>query len=55
MMTPYLPEWHEWRGRHFTLEDWSRCATPLCVQLSLSMWYGVYVWLVIVVWLLLDS
>ena len=39
-LIPFVPEGHPWKGRKFSLADWSEHSTPLNNQ------FGVFFWIV---------
>lgn len=47
---PFLSKGHPWKGKRFTLRDWSKGSTKLNDQYSLMMWVGlIYVIIALII------
>lgn len=38
LLTPILPKNHPWKGKKFTLQDWTTNATDVSFAISIMLW-----------------
>ena len=52
-MIPILPKTHPWKGKKFTLQDWTNGSTNITFSLSILLWGNFLSLLIVLTYLII--
>lgn len=52
ILTPILPKSHPWKGKKFTLTDWSNNSTDISFAISILLWSNFLSFIIILIYLI---
>lgn len=53
LMIPILPKTHPWKGKKFTLQDWTNGSTNITFSLSILLWGNFLSLLIVLTYLII--